>query len=62
MESATVATIETHFAEVEDPRMVRKTDHLLINILVITICGTLCGANDWVAIENFGKSQYECNY
>jgi predicted transposase YbfD/YdcC len=59
MESATVATIETHFADVEDPRMVGKTDYPLINILVITLCGTLCGADNWVAIENFGKAQFE---
>lgn len=59
MESTTVATIETHFGGIEDPRMVRKTDHPLLNILVITICGTLCGANDWVAIETFGNAQYE---
>lgn len=59
MESAAIATIETHFGNVEDPRMVRKTDHPLLNILVITICGTLCGANDWVAMMNFGNAQFE---
>jgi hypothetical protein len=36
--------------------MAGKTDYPLINILVLTICGTLCGANDWVAIEAFGKA------
>ena len=59
MESSTVATIETHFSSVDDPRMVCKTNHPLINSLVITIGGTLCGANDWVAMENFGKAQSE---
>lgn len=59
MESQAVATIETHFDSVEDPRLVGKTDYPLINILVITICGTLCGADNWVAIENFGKAQVE---
>jgi predicted transposase YbfD/YdcC len=51
------ATIFEHFAGLEDPRIDRTRDHLLIDIIVITICGVICGADDWVGIEKFGKSK-----
>jgi predicted transposase YbfD/YdcC len=28
-----------------------------MEIIIIAICGVICGANDWVAIETFGKSK-----
>jgi predicted transposase YbfD/YdcC len=30
-----------------------------MDILVIAICAILCGANDWVAVETFGKAKQE---
>lgn len=57
MKSSLLEGIETHFAEVRDPRQHGKIDHPLINILFITICGVLCGADDWVAIATFGQVQ-----
>jgi predicted transposase YbfD/YdcC len=51
--------ITTHFAEVEDPRVDRTKDHALINIIVIAICAVICGADDWVAIEAYGKAREE---
>lgn len=46
-----------HFAEVKDPRKHHNPDHLLIEIIIIAICAVICGANDWVAIETFGKAK-----
>jgi len=57
MKSPHLEKIDTHFAGVQDPRQPGKIDHPLINILFITICGVLCGADDWVAIAAFGESQ-----
>jgi len=51
-------SIETHFSELHDPR--RQTlnrRHKFIDILVIAICGVICGANDWVAVATFGKAK-----
>jgi len=59
MTSTLLKEIETCFAEVEDPRQYSKVDHPLINLIFLTICGVLCGANDWVAIMEFGKAQQE---
>jgi hypothetical protein len=42
--------IETHFGELKDLRASHSIEHHLIDILVITICATICGANDWEAI------------
>jgi len=32
-------------------------DHYLIEILIIAICAVICGADDWVAIEQFGQAK-----
>lgn len=52
-------SITEHFAPVEDPRVERSKRHKLIDIIVIAICGVICGAEDWVAIERFGQAKIE---
>jgi predicted transposase YbfD/YdcC len=34
-------------------------EHLFFDILVITICAVICGADDWVAVERFGQAKAE---
>ena len=48
--------IQDHFAEVTDPRR-RKVTYPLINVLMIAICGVLCGADDFVSIAEFGRTK-----
>lgn len=57
MEEPRSATLLEHFRELADPRIDRHKEHKLIDILVIAICAILCGANDWVAVETFGKAK-----
>jgi predicted transposase YbfD/YdcC len=45
------------FSELEDPRVNRTKLHKLEDILVIALCGVICGANDWVNIELFGQAK-----
>jgi len=52
-----VASIEHHFGDLEDPRVDRTKRHKLLDIVVIAICAVICGADDWVAIEEFGKAK-----
>src|SRR5262249_4442602 len=52
-----VQTLETLLAEVEDPRIERTKRHRLRDILIIAVCGTICGADGWVEIEEFGKAK-----
>jgi predicted transposase YbfD/YdcC len=47
------------FDQIQDPRMDRTKLHLLSDMLVITLCAVICGANNWVEIEMFGKIKLE---
>jgi len=49
--------IEEHFSKVNDPRIDRRKEHKLIDMIVISICAVICGAEGWTDIENFGNSK-----
>ena len=44
-------------SNMEDHRMNRKKEHLLTDIVVITLAGVVCGAENWNQIELFGRSK-----
>ena len=48
-----IRSIETHFSNVTDPRG-PNIEHQLFDIIAIAILGTICGADGWVEIEQFG--------
>ena len=48
-----------HFAGLVDPRAERAKRHELLDSIVITICGVICGADNWVEIEEFGNARLE---
>ena len=52
-------TLLDHFTNLTDPRIDRTKDHKLIDILAIAICGMLCGADNWVAMEQYGNAKQE---
>ena len=43
----------------DDPRIDRTKRHHLLDIVSIAICGTICGADNWVDIELFGNCKEE---
>jgi len=51
--------LASHFASLKDPRIERTKRHKLLDIIIIAICGTICGADGWVEIEQFGKEKEE---
>jgi len=53
------ASITRHFNQVSDPRVERTRKHLLTDIITIAICATICGADSWTEIEEFGKAKQE---
>lgn len=57
MVRATPMSLAAHFAELPDPRVRRTRRHALVDILVITVCAVICGADDWVAIARFGRAK-----
>ena len=64
MSISPLTTLDNHFSALRDPRQFGKIEHPLLNIIFITICAVLCGADDWEAVERFGHDQKEwlCQY
>lgn len=48
-----------YLSQVPDPRLERSKAHRLLDILVIAVCGAICGADNWVAIAEFGQAKYD---
>jgi DDE family transposase len=59
MEQERPLDLGTYFAAVEDPGIDRTKRHKLLDIIIIAICGMICGAEGWVDIEAFGKAKEE---
>ena len=49
--------IQTHFAELEDPRIERTRLHDLMDIAVLAICAVICGAEGGEDIAKDGRAQ-----
>jgi predicted transposase YbfD/YdcC len=50
-------TLLNFFTDLPDPRVERTKLHKLEDILTITICAVICGAEGWNEIELFGQSK-----
>jgi predicted transposase YbfD/YdcC len=57
VEHSVETSISRHFARLTDPRIDRAKEHRLLDIITIVLCAVLCGADDWVAIETFGRAK-----
>jgi len=53
------ASIVDHFTEICDPRIERNRKHNLIDIIVMTVCAVISGAETWEDIEDYGKYKEE---
>jgi predicted transposase YbfD/YdcC len=53
------ATIAEHFSSLKDPRIHLKTRHKLIDIIIITFCAVICGADDWQEVVDYGKAKHD---
>lgn len=53
------ASLLRHFENIEDPRTEYLIEHQLLDIIAITICAVICGAESWVEIEEYGTSKLE---
>lgn len=52
-------SVLSYFGELEDPRSGHNLTHPFINIVTIAILATICGADDWVAIETYGHAKQD---
>jgi len=54
-----ILPLKEHFGGLDDPRAQHSIEHLLIDIVIVTICGVICVADTWVEIENYGLAKQE---
>ena len=59
MSSPAIATgsLLKHFESLEEPRVTYLVEHRLLDIIALTLCGVICGADSWVEIEAYGHSK-----
>jgi hypothetical protein len=50
-------SLQDWFGDLPDPRVQGRCDHKRLDIIIIAICGALCGADSWVGIETVGKAK-----
>lgn len=59
MEATTDCSLIDHFESIQDYRDPRWSKHVLMDIIFITLCAVICGAEGWEDIENFAKSHLD---
>ena len=53
----TAKTLFSKFSTLTDPRDPKKTTHILAEIMFMSVCAILCGADDWNSIRLFSKTK-----
>jgi predicted transposase YbfD/YdcC len=53
------ASIVDYFSRIPDPRVERTRRHSLVDILVLSLCAVISGADSFCAIEAFGRARKE---
>jgi predicted transposase YbfD/YdcC len=53
----TVGSIKRHFRSLKDPRVQGRSQHLLVDIIVVGMCGVIANCDDWRDIELFAKER-----
>lgn len=51
--------IKRHFRKLKDPRVQGRTRYALLDIIAITICGVICGCDDWQQLETFAHTRHD---
>jgi predicted transposase YbfD/YdcC len=57
--SSVSGAIMDHFANLPDPRIDRAKRHSLMDVLTISLCAVICGADSFTDMETFGQAKYE---
>src|ERR1051325_9927254 len=52
-----VASIKKHFRRLHDPRVRGRSRHLLIDLLVMALCGLIANCGDWPDIALFARQR-----
>lgn len=51
--------VTQYFQDVVDPRRDHGKRHELLDVLVLSLCGFLCGATSWVDVADYARSKQE---
>jgi hypothetical protein len=51
------ASMHDHFSPLQDPRIERNKLRALGDIILLTVCAVVSGADGWEAIEEFGREK-----
>lgn len=54
-----VQTLVDHFADLPDSRVVGRTSHDVLDIVVIALCGVMSGAEGWDDIEDWARERVD---
>ncbi|WP_026960484.1 ISAs1 family transposase, partial [Aliagarivorans taiwanensis] len=54
----TIDVFSQHFGSIKDPRQSAKVSYPLFDVLFLTVCATIGGANGWEDIEDFGEAHF----
>jgi predicted transposase YbfD/YdcC len=57
MDKIVGTSIIDYFSLLHDPRIRLKIQHNLVDIVVITICAVIAGAEDWMEISDYGRAK-----
>ena len=52
-----VGSLKKHFRALKDPRVVGRTHHLLLDLIVMAICGVIGNCDDWPDIALFARQR-----
>ena len=59
MEGSVLKSLCESVKQIPDPRVLGRSEHLLVDIVGITILAVLCGADDFVAVATFATHRRE---
>jgi predicted transposase YbfD/YdcC len=54
---SSVGSIKRYFRPLKDPRVVKRSRHLLVDIIVMAICGVIGDCDDWADIAQFARQR-----
>jgi predicted transposase YbfD/YdcC len=54
---SSVGSIKRYFRPLKDPRVVKRSRHLLVDIIVMAICGVIADCDDWADIAQFAQQR-----
>ena len=52
-----VGSIKKYFRRLKDPRVVGRSQHLLVDIIVLAICGVIADCDDWPEVVLFAQKR-----